>query len=232
MLDLLKMQQEFERDLPRFNVPCSYLASRSFTASMIKRWGIGYCRKYDEEYSQLYKRLTFPIYDWRGRLVSFAGRTLKVGYTGPKYLSLNDSGVYQKSASLYGLHYALPAIAKSRVALVTEGYTDVLGLHDMSGVTNAVGSMGVAVTERQISLLSRWAKLVIVVLDGDAAGVKATEKLMRKLETSPIRIDYVRLPAGKDPFDMASQQGPAFGSFLLESVTGTSSSLINTAKRM
>lgn len=165
-------------------------------------------------------------------MVSFAGRTLKPGYTGPKYLSLGDSGIYQKSASLYGLNYAVPEIARTRVAIVTEGYTDVIGLHDLSGITNSVGSMGVAVTDRQIALLSRWAKLVIVVLDGDAAGAKATERLMQKLETSPTKIAYVRLPAGLDPFDMAVKQGPAFGSFLFENVTGTSSSLINMAKRM
>lgn len=231
-LDLEKLQRTFERDLARFERPCSYLVSRSFTSQMRAHWGLGYCRAYDEGYQQLYKRLTFPIYDWRGRLTSFAGRTLKVGYTGPKYLSLGDSGTFQKSASLYGLHFALPEIARQRVAFVVEGYTDVIGLHDLSGVVNAVGSMGVAVTEKQIALLSRWAKLVIVVLDGDAAGAKATERLMNKLSTSPVEVAYVRLPAGKDPFDLAVEQGPSFAAFLKANVTGMRSIRLNQATRM
>lgn len=231
-LDLDKMQREFERDLPKYGKPCSYLMSRSISPATRAKWGIGYCKAYNEEYTQLYKRLTFPIWDWRGRLVSFSGRTLKVGFTGPKYLSLGDSGTFQKSASLYGLNYALPAIAKSRVAIVCEGYTDVIGLHDFSGVPNAVGSMGVAVTEKQIALLSRWAKLVIVVLDGDAAGAKATERLMSKLSASPIEIAYVSLPTGKDPFDLSVEQGPSFAAFLRDNVTGMRSISLKQAERM
>jgi DNA primase len=196
---------------------------------MREKWGIGYCAAYHEDYKQLYKRITFPIYDWRGRLVSFSGRTLKMNYNGPKYLSLGDSTTFQKSSSLYGLHYAMPAIAKSRVAIVCEGYTDVIGLHDFSGVTNAVGSMGVAVTEKQVALLSRWAKLVIVVLDGDSAGAKATERLMHKLSTSPVQIAFVRLSGGQDPFDLAVEQGPSFAAFLKANATGMRSISQNQA---
>jgi DNA primase len=186
-----------------------------------RKWGIGYCSEYNEDYKVLYKRLTFPIWDWRGRLVSFSGRTLKgADYTGPKYLSLPDTATFHKSEQLYGINWAIPLIAKSRIAVVVEGYTDVIGLHDLSGVRNAVGSMGVAVTLKQVRLLARWAKLVILVLDGDNAGNRATAKLLEKLKESPVEIGYVYLREGKDPFDLSLQDGPLFGEFIKDNFQG------------
>ena len=218
MDELERWQQRFDEQCVHSPKACAYLAARHITPEMRLKWGIGYCKEYTETYKMLYKRLTFPIYDWRGRLVSFAGRTLKSNYPGAKYLALPDSDQFKKSQQLYGLHYAMATIAKTRVAVVCEGFTDVIGLHDLCGVPNAVGSMGVAVTVKQIALLSRWAKLVIVVLDGDAAGARATERLKKKLSESPVTIAYVGLPTGKDPFDLAIEQGPSFAAALLKNV--------------
>lgn len=209
-----QLQQQFEKDCVSTPKVCAYLASRHITPMMRAHWGIGYGKLYVEEYKMLYKRLIFPIYDWQGRLVSFAGRTLKHNYKGPKYLALPDSADFKKSQQLYGLHYAMSSIAKSRIAVVCEGFTDVMGLHDLCGIRNAVGSMGVALTVRQVLLLARWAKRIIIILDGDAAGVRATEKLLGKLENAPVQIDYVRLPEGKDPFDMSIEQGPDFAQYI------------------
>ena len=221
MVDLLRMQEKFELDCLKSPTVCTYMAFRGITPEMRFRWGIGYCKSwYEDDFKSLYKRLTFPIYDWRGRLVSFSGRTLKSGYTGAKYIGLSDSALFKKSQSVYGINYAMPFIAKSRVALVVEGYTDVIGLHDLSGVRNAVGSMGIAVTEKQVTLLARWAKLVIIVMDGDAAGMRATEKLQVKLADSPVEIAFVHLPTGKDPFDLAREQGTSFASWLKANVSG------------
>jgi DNA primase len=220
MSELERWQQRFEDACVHSPKACSYLAARHITPAMRARWGIGYCKEHTETYKVLYKRLTFPIYNWQGELVSFSGRTLRSNYTGAKYIGLADNDSFKKSEQLYGLHYAMPHIAKSRVALVTEGYTDVIGLHDLCGVQNAVGSMGVALTKRQVLLLARWAKLVVVVLDGDAAGLRATEKLLIKLKDTPVEIAYVTLPEGKDPFDLSVEQGPAFARYLKDNIKG------------
>jgi len=220
MSNLAIMQQRFEDACVHSPKACSYLAARHITPAMRARWGIGYCKEHTETYKILYKRLTFPIYDWQGNLRSFSGRTLKSNYTGAKYIGLPDNDTFKKSEQLYGLHYAMPHIAKSRVAIVCEGFTDVIGLHDLCGAKNAVGSMGVALTTHQVLLLSRWAKLVIVVLDGDAAGLRATEKLLVKLKEMPVEIAYVTLPEGKDPFDLSIEQGPAFAQYLKDNIKG------------
>ena len=217
MADLHKLQRSFEEALFRSPKATSYLHSRGITPEMRAWGGIGYCKDWLEgDLQSMYKRLTFPIYDWRGRLVSFAGRTLKEGYTGAKYIGLSDSSLFKKSQSLYGLNYALPHIAKSRVAVVCEGYTDVLGMVCFSGVKNVVGSMGVALTLSQVNLLARWAKLLIIALDGDTAGARATEKLKVKLKDAPILIRYVYLPSGEDPFDTSKTMGGSFGPWLFE----------------
>jgi DNA primase len=216
--ELERWQQRFEDACVHSPKACAYLAARHITPAMRARWGIGYCKEHTETYKILYKRLTFPIYNWQGELLSFSGRTLRSNYTGAKYIGLADNDSFKKSEQLYGLHYAMPHIAKSRVAIVCEGFTDVIGLHDLCGVQNAVGSMGVALTKRQVLLLARWAKLVIVVLDGDAAGLRATEKLLLKLKDTPVTIKAVRLPNELDPFDMAKEMGPAFAQWLLAQV--------------
>lgn len=221
MVDLPQMQQKFEADCLKSSKACTYMAARGITPEMRLWWGLGYCKDwYEDDFKSLHKRLTFPIYDWRGRLLSFAGRTLKSGYSGAKYIGLSDSDLFKKSQQVYGLNYAMPHIAKSRVVLVVEGYTDVLGVSDYSGVKNVVGSMGVALTMRQVLLLSRWAKLIIVVLDGDAAGARATERLQTKLADSPIEIKYVSLPIDCDPFDMSKEMGLSFALWLKANVSG------------
>lgn len=221
MVDLDSMQRKFEADCLMSAKACTYMAARGITPEMRRLWGIGYCKDwYEDDFKSMYKRLTFPIHDWRWRLLSFSGRTLKKDYDGAKYIGLSDSDMFKKFQQLYGLNYAMPHIAKSRVALVCEGYTDVIGLHELSGVRNAVGSMGVAVTLKQVSLLARWAKLVVVVMDGDAAGIRATDKLIAKLVDAPVDVAYVHLPAGKDPFDLSLEQGSVFAKFLKDHVAG------------
>ena len=220
MNELSKWQQSFEEQCIHSAKACTYMSSRGITPAIREHWGIGYNKEYVEAYKVLYKRLIFPIYDWRGRLVSFSGRTLKPAHKGAKYIALPDTDNFKKSQQLYGLHYAMPYIANSRVAIVCEGFTDVIGLHDLCGVRNAVGSMGVALTVKQLQLLSRWAKLVIIMLDGDAAGARATDRLLLKLEGSPVELAHVRLPAGKDPFDCSLELGPAFADYIKTHMSG------------
>lgn len=119
-------------------------------------------------------RLMFPIRDVRGDVRGFGGRVL-TGDAQPKYLNSPQTALFDKSALLYGLDLAAPAIRRADQAIIVEGYTDVIIAHQ-HGFQNVVASMGTALTERQLGLLKRYSGNVLLALDADAAGTLATER--------------------------------------------------------
>jgi DNA primase len=144
----------------------------------------------------------FPIFDLRGDPVGFGGRAL--GHDGPKYVNSPDSRLYQKSRLLYGLHLAKGAISRLGVAVVVEGYTDVIGCH-RAGVETAVATCGTALGEDHFDLLRRFTDRVVLAFDADQAGVGAALR-GDQLET-PVRLDLdlrvALIPEGMDPADLA-----------------------------
>ncbi|MGE5663123.1 MAG: DNA primase, partial [Deltaproteobacteria bacterium] len=151
-------------------------------------------------------RLMFPVADARGRVCGFGARA--IGDAEPKYLNSPDSEIYRKSALLYGLYQALPAIRKDRTVVVVEGYMDLIGLWQ-KGIRNAVATCGTSLTESHARTLKRLADTVILFFDGDMAGKRSAVRAGGPLYAAGVS-PMVLFPAkGLDPDDWAKEMtGP------------------------
>lgn len=152
-------------------------------------------------------RVMFPIRDARGKLVSFGGRIIGKGE--PKYLNGRETAVFDKGRVLFGLDRATEAIRKTGVAVVGEGYLDVIRPHQ-AGFKHIVAPMGTALQDTHLHSLWRLAPLVVVCFDGDAAGQRAAAKAMETalpMAAAERRIAFAELPAGMDPDDLIAQGG-------------------------
>jgi DNA primase len=149
------------------------------------------------------RRLLFPLGDARGRVLGFQARKLyEDDPLRAKYVNSPEGELFRKGDLLYGLDRARAAIAKQERAVVVEGNTDVLALHQ-AGVEPVVASMGTALTERQLKELSRLSTRVWLCFDGDAAGEAATLRGMELAAAQGLDVRVVALPAGFDPADLA-----------------------------
>jgi DNA primase len=145
-------------------------------------------------------RIVFPIFDELGRPIAFGGRKIR-DEDEPKYLNSPESQVFHKSRSLYGIHLAKQAIIKTRVAIVTEGYTDVIACH-AAGFTNVVATLGTALTVEHARLLRRLCDRVILLFDGDAAGMRAADRGVEVFFNEPIDVSVCTLPDDLDPDEL------------------------------
>ena len=147
------------------------------------------------------RRLMFPLADARGRVVGFQARRLHDDDPlRGKYVNSPESELFHKSAILYGLHLARPAIAREDRAVVVEGNTDVIALRQ-SGFQPVVASMGTALTERHVRELARLTRRLYLCFDADAAGEEATLRGMELAVRDGFDVRVVTLPAGRDPAD-------------------------------
>ncbi|MPZ74148.1 MAG: DNA primase [Nitriliruptorales bacterium] len=159
-------------------------------------------------------RVVFPIYDAGGKdVVAFGGRILpdvqlKTGPREgqpPKYINSSESAVYKKSHTLYALNWARSEITRRQVALVVEGYMDVIALHRL-GVRHAVATCGTALTTDHFRALEKFAPRVVLALDADAAGFAAAERARSLAEEVGLReVSVLPLPEGRDPADLADE---------------------------
>jgi DNA primase len=148
-------------------------------------------------------RLVFPLADARGRVLGFGARRLSESDPiKAKYVNSPESDLFRKNALLYGLHLARPAIAREDRAVVVEGYTDVIALHQ-AGLQTAVASMGTALTERQLKELSRLCAHLFLCFDADAAGQEATLRGMDLAYREFAEVRVVALEPGADPAEAA-----------------------------
>lgn len=141
-------------------------------------------------------RITFPISDRRGRIVGFGARAM--GDAQPKYLNSPETEIFNKRDLLYGFPQVMEPIRKERIALVVEGYTDVLMLYQ-SGIKNAVATLGTATTPGHLKALSSYADKVCVLFDPDAAGEKAIERAAAT--AAELKQDLRVLRLDEDPAD-------------------------------
>lgn len=166
-------------------------------------------------------RLMFPIFDPMGKIVAFGGRILSNQL--PKYINSPETEVYSKQRILYGLNFA--KASKEKSLIIVEGYMDVISMHQ-AGVTNAVASLGTALTDRQLTLASRYAEDIILFFDSDSAGqnaaVRSLEALMTRMNRpsgSNTRLSVGRVPDGKDPDQYIREHGAsAFRSVVSEAL--------------
>ncbi|HWM12106.1 MAG TPA: DNA primase [Solirubrobacteraceae bacterium] len=159
------------------------------------------------EYDRFRSRIIFPIRDRRGRTLGFGGRAMRSDQ-GAKYVNTAETDFFHKSHMLYGIDLAKEAIAKAGRAVVVEGYTDVLALHQ-AGVEEAVGVMGTAITEEQVAALSGMVDEVVLALDADAAGQEAMLRAQRVASGRRMRLRVAAMPAGEDPAEMMAADGGA-----------------------
>ena len=149
------------------------------------------------------KRLMFPIQDVRGRVIAFGGRVLDDSK--PKYINSPENIVYSKGRHLYGLNVAKKADLNK--IIIVEGYMDAISLHQR-GITNAVASLGTAMTEQQGRLLRKSSQQVIIGYDSDGAGQAATMRGLEILQSMGCDLRILQIEGAKDPDEFVVKYGP------------------------
>jgi DNA primase len=178
-----------------------------FTVAEMHSVGLVQRSRQGQEYDRFRARIMFPIRDGRGRVLGFGGRATREDQK-PKYVNTAETDFFHKSEILYGLDLARAAMAKENRALVVEGYTDVLALHQ-AGLTDAVGVMGTAITPDQVKTLSGVVDEVILALDADEAGQEAMLRAQRVAGGRRMRLRVATMPKGVDPAElMVEADGP------------------------
>ncbi len=173
----------------------------------------------DGFYDRFRHRVMVPIRDRQGRVIGFGGRSLDGGE--PKYLNSPETEVFEKGKHLFGLDRASNAIRKDDQAVVVEGYFDVIALH-AAGITNAVASLGTALSSQQITQLCRCcdSRRLVLNFDTDGAGVRAAQRAIGAVEQQALQgqleLRVLHLPAGKDPDEFLQQHGAGEYRALLE----------------
>lgn len=153
------------------------------------------------------QRITFPIHNERGQAVSFSGRILPESTHPAKYKNGRESEVFHKSRLLYALDLARDEIRSQNTAIVVEGYTDCIALHQ-AGLTNSVVTMGTALTDAQVTTIRRFAERVILVFDGDNAGQEAASRAVERFLAQDVDLRIMTPPDQLDPADFLERRGP------------------------
>lgn len=209
----------------------AYFKGRGFNSDICKRWQLGYADgsvslsrdlqakgfRRDELIAadiatarngslrdQFFNRVMFPIHDEQGRCIGFGGRVM--GDAKPKYLNTRETAVFHKSKHMFAFDKAKESIAAEGYAIVTEGYMDVISMHE-AGFTNTVAALGTALSLDHIKTLSRFAKKIICMFDGDAAGQHAAEAAVRYIESTKAALMCVVLPDNQDPDEFLKAHG-------------------------
>jgi DNA primase len=176
-----------------------------FSVEELRAVGLAQRGRSGGDYDRFRERIMFPIRDRRGRVLGFGGRAMRSDQ-GAKYVNTAETDFFHKSQILYGVDRAKAAIAKAGRAVVVEGYTDVLALHQ-AGVEEAVGVMGTAITPDQVAALSGMVEEVVLALDADSAGQEAMLRAQRVAAGRRMRLRVAAMPAGEDPAEMMSAEG-------------------------
>lgn len=162
--------------------------------------GLSFKNAKGELRDRFFGRVMWPIFTISGRVAGFGGRVLDAATKGVniKYQNSPESIVYSKRRELYGLYQAKQAISKNDSCYLVEGYTDVMAMHQ-AGVENVVASSGTALTDEQIRLIHRLTNNIVVIYDGDAAGIKASQRGIDMLLRQGMNVRLLLLPDGDDP---------------------------------
>ena len=208
-----------------------YLTDRGLSSETIRKFGLGYSDKYSDDlykflkgknysdellresglfqvderhgmYDKFWNRVIFPIMDVNNRVIGFGGRVMGDGK--PKYLNSPETKIFDKSRNLYGLNIA--RTTRKNHLILCEGYMDVIAMHQ-AGFTNAVASLGTALTSGHASLLKRYTKEVLLLYDSDEAGIRAALRAIPILREAGINSRVVSLKPYKDPDEFIKNLG-------------------------
>jgi DNA primase len=180
------------------------LQKQGLAVADIERAGMAVKKDRGGYYDRFRERVLFPIYDMSGRVVAFGGRILGEGK--PKYMNSPESAVFSKSRLLFGLYQHKEAIRTHRKALVVEGNFDLLSLA-VHGVENVVAPLGTSLTRQHVHSLRGYCEEVVLLFDGDAAGLKAAMRSVPFFLTEQVDAKVALLPEGHDPDTLIREQG-------------------------
>ena len=208
-----------------------YFKNRGLSEKTLQKFGLGYSDKYSDDlyrylrtkgyedellkdsglvsideqrggYDKFWNRAMFPIMDVRGKVIGFGGRVMGNGE--PKYLNSRETILFDKGRNLYGLNYAKRS--RSNVIILCEGYMDVISLHQ-AGFTNAVASLGTALTAGHAALIKRYVNEVYLTYDSDEAGTKAALRAAPILREAGVTTRVIRMEPYKDPDEFIKNLG-------------------------
>ncbi len=208
-----------------------YLTGRGLSEETMRKFGLGYSDKFsdglyrylkgkgykddrlresglfnvDERhgmYDKFWNRVIFPIMDVNNRVIGFGGRVMGDGK--PKYLNSPETKIFDKSRNLYGLNIA--RTTRKKYLILCEGYMDVISMHQ-AGFTNAVASLGTALTSGHASLLKRYTQEVLLLYDSDEAGIRAALRGIPILREAGVNSRVVNLKPYKDPDEFIKNMG-------------------------
>ncbi len=211
----------------------SYFQGRGIEDRTIKKFGLGYApdswdalynhfkeKGTDEKilvelgllsekdgryYDKFRNRVIFPIINTAGKVIGFGGRALD-NEAMPKYLNSPENTVFQKKNNLYALNITRQDVGKEGMAIIVEGYMDVISLYQ-NGVRNVAASLGTALTENQAKLVNRYTKNVVLSYDADAAGQKAALRGIEVLRGENCKVKVLHVTDGKDPDEYIKKNG-------------------------
>jgi len=221
-------------NLQNFKIAKEYFLKRGMKEETIKRFGLGYSHdswkgiinflrtkgykddllleagliskneKTGNVYDRFRNRVMFPVFDVKGKVIGFGGRVLDDSK--PKYLNSPETMIFQKGINLYGLNFAVKNGLQEDYIIIVEGYMDLISLHQY-GITNAVASLGTALTVNQARLLKRHVSKVIISYDADLAGQTATLRGLEILRNAGFDVKVLTVPEGKDPDEFVRNNG-------------------------
>jgi len=192
-----------------------YLINRGYTEGELLTAGLLVEAETGKTHDRFRNKLMFPIFDARGRITGFGARALDDSL--PKYINSPQTPTFDKSSTLYGINLAKDAIRQQNLAVIVEGYMDVITAHQ-NGFCNVVASMGTSITEKQVSILKKLTKNIALALDADAAGDEATLRAVGYENTLDAEVKVIILPRGKDPDDVIKQDAKAWQELVTEAL--------------
>ena len=178
------------------------MLEKKFTEREMVEVGLLVLTEENKTHDRYRNRLIFPIRESRGRVTGFGARVLDDSL--PKYVNSPQTPLFDKSSTVYGINLASSAIRQQNLAVIVEGYMDVVTAHQY-GLNNVVASMGTAIADNQINLLKRLSRNILLVLDPDAAGEEAMLRCIQYEDKFDIEMKFVILPDGKDPDDIIKE---------------------------
>ncbi len=179
-----------------------YLKHEGYSDALLKESGLFSMDERSGVYDKFWNRVMFPIMDANHRVIGFGGRVM--GDAKPKYLNSPETKIFDKSRNLYGLNFARSS--RKGNLIICEGYMDVIALHQ-AGFSQAVASLGTALTTQQAILMKRYADEVLVTYDSDEAGTKAALRAIPILKEAGLTMRVINMKPYKDPDEFIKNMG-------------------------
>ena len=192
-----------------------YLMERAYTGEELLEAGLVAGTEEGKTHDRFRNRVLFPIKDTRARTIGFGARVLDDSL--PKYLNSPQTPIFDKSDSLYGINLATAAIRQQNLVVIVEGYMDVITAHQ-NGFTNMVASMGTSITEKQVTILKRLTRNMVLALDADTAGEEAILRCVSYENTLAAEVKVVIMPRDKDPDEVIKEDSQTWQRLLEEAV--------------